>query len=1205
MIFLFNLLLSSAICAALSSEVNSRELYIDYTDLARVDVSTSHKGLAHAYGLAAGDYNGNSGMYVSAFKPPAVYFMDTSTGCESTDTCELVQLVGTGVAGITDGAFAGDGGTEASISDPSRMAYSADLNVVFVMDRTNGLIRYLDLASRTVGTVRSGGSPIQIYGSKLPDNNPELDIVISGAHLYVSDSSWIYNITGADGTLAGVLTDAVITPYHALKAWQIDNGYERSEKVYLTSLAVNENAGVIYVSYTYRRHAIVEVPIDVGSSNDISILTSDNVLWNPVQTVPQSVNGYVLDTPPSGYAYVTFPMHMHYDSETNGIYFVEVFAHFSSGTILGALGSVSVRRLLLDTLMVDYIAGFEGTFRPIYGRETGYVDGWAEVAEFSYPVTISFIGASVSGNGGLKAYVLDSQNCAIRKLEAITDTPYPTAAPTISMAPTTPTVAPTTGFPSFSPTNAPATAEPTVSPTSAPSISLSPTVYSPPTNVPTELNGECLNVVVSDSFGDGWGDAVLQISSPGHEDEYFVLSPSSSDPVSGTICSSYLRPEQFGLYNAYVVSSEDVTQPWEIQWTITIDSNGQTYAGGAETVLVFNFDDNGFVFVDSSDPTASFADDSSCRRCPHPKPKPKPKPTSGHSGSGSSSGANDDDADDDDYSDIMRQMMEFDSIAVTQEEYRQLLPHSKPPPAHPKPKVKTYELPFVLHDNGGNGWIDSSGSGSKYYIINDRRTDIAAEGTLCGEDLLKDDCAAQLPDGDYYFRVTGSGSRADEEVSWNFCGQRGYARQELSFSIIHGKCSAGVLRDANTILNQELKTKVTLSFSLLVENVFASALSYDDIDAIEEGVSQYLDAYNSSSFDAVVESKCQSRDAGRFCSEKGSKTKPKPVAKGTSTWEVNLYLYFLVEDVGVDGTKHRDVLRFADQVRHGLSDGIRKDDIQNSIRVAADGSDSLSWVHIRREKPAELVGVNYLFFGRLDAESLDQQPQMSEGFEGGVLEAEIVTVVVDDSDKQYVMILAVLGIPLLAVLAFLGYRRTVQTNDVVLGVRPSPVKKGGWETVVFEDADSSAHPSSASASPRAHDSETVIGRSSLPYPHSGFVNKGSSPANRKGDSRSSRSVESLLQIPGRAPSGSNSITSNPSAVDVPNSDKGRAESSSQVLNHEASPSIARQLPLATAGTSRLSQSGGLQRDRFRIREGLDHHDLSSARSSLTEDKIVL
>lgn len=1180
----------------------SRELYIDNTDLARVEVSTSYNGLSFAYGVTSGEFEGKGGLFVSAFKPPAVYFMDTSNGCEDDASCSLTQLVGSGVAGITNGKFTGDGGVTASISDPSRMAFSAALNVVFVMDRTNGLIRYMNLATRTVGTLTSAGQPIQIYGSRLPDNNPELDIKISGEFLYVSDSSWIYNVTGTDGTLAGALSNAVITPYHALKAWQISNGYERTQKVYLTSLAVNEAAGVIYVSYTYRRHAIVVVPIGVSSSADITVLVSDNVLWNPVQTVPisvdTSVGGTIDDAPPTGKSYVTFPMHMQYDADTNTIFFLEVFAHFSSGTILGALGSVAVRRLRLDTRTVDYIAGFEGTFLPIYGKATGYVDGWAEDAKFSYPVSLEFIGSSVSGNGGLKAYVVDSQNRAIRKIESVTDTPHPSLSPTISMEPTRPTVMPTSAPPSRAPTNAPATPVPTVSPTSVPSISLSPTVYSPPTGQPTELNGECLNFVLSDTFGDGWAGAQLRVETPGHEEEVQYFAPTSSDPLAFSVCSSYLRSEQFGLYAAYIDAPKGTEAPWEIRWTVTIESERESYSGDSETLLVFNFDDNGFTFVDSSNMPGDRAA-FSCQRCQHPKPKPKPSPSKSDTSSSS--------YDDDDY--YKRRLEE---VVVTQREYRNLLPGSKPPPPDPKPPAERYELPFVLHDDGGNGWIDGAGEGSSYFIIDAKRGRVVSEGTLCGESLLKDDCAADLADGDYYFRVTGTGSAADDDVFWTFCRQRGYARQELSFTMIDGTCYPGVLRDAGVILASPLSTKISLSGHLLVENVFGPLLTSIDTLALEVGIQEFLGGGNTTTFDVMVTSTCQS-ETGTFCAESGddddtsssgrrladrshSKPKPKSIADGTSTWDVSILVTLITEQNGVDGTKYSTVVDLSNRIGREITRGVHNGELQDQIHKAVGDSSSISWIHIQREKPSRLVHVNYVSTAPPSVSPLVEEGSQPED-EGGetLAAAPVLTVTVDNSQMQLFMLFAIFGVPALVLAAYFGYRRSYgNSGDIIIG-KATPMQKGGWESVVFNDTES-ARQGGARAPVSRHDSEAVASRSaSLPYPDS----TGHAALFRKESvGGSGRSVDALLEIPGRAPrqsSPAHSSSVSDSVVHAPISDI-RVE-------HGATNNISPASRHGSVGSARLlPQGGSSQRDRYRVREGIDHHDLSmsSIRSGLAE-----
>jgi hypothetical protein len=1136
-----------------------RELYLNGPNAARINVSTSYKGIPFVYGTVYGSYEGMNGLFISTFRPPAVYFMNTQNQCEETFTCTLVKLVGTSVAGIDDGNFYGFGGSQASISDPSRMAYSAELNVVFVMDRSSGIIRILHLNSHTVTSVRTNGLLVQVHGSQLPDNNPELDIKINGQYLYVSDSSWVYNITGADGTLAGILTNAIMTPYSALKQWQLMHNYDKSlNKIYLTSIAINAGIQMIYASYTYKREAIIMFPIELVDSSQVQILTTDGILWNPALSVPLiEPEGNLLSVLPSGYSFVGFPMHMQYDAGTNSLYFTEVFAHFSQGTVLGALGSVAIRRINLDSLNIDYFAGAIQTPRFVYGTPTGYLDGWADQARFSYPVTLEFVGSSASPNGGVKMYVVDSQNGAIRLIQSIPDTPRPSSQPTISFAPSRPSHAPTLAAPTLHPTAEPSTGVPTIGPTFQPSISFSPTVFIPPTNQPTELNGECLQFELIDTFGDGWSGSQLRIETPGHAETVIYREPLTPNPEVFQICSSYSRTEQYGQYPMGIISPNNAENLWEILWRVTILAKGLVYTGNSETAMVFAFDENGFVFVDGS---SLQSNSFSCTRCQHPKPKPKPG-----SSSGSSSTHNTENPDECPDDECLK---------------RFLLPGALPPPPNPKPPIITNDLSFVLHDNAGNGWFDTFGDGSNYYISDVNRQHILSQGTLCGEDLFRDECITSLPDGDFYFRVTGTTNPDRDDVFWNFCHTRGTARQELSFTMIDGVCYPGALRDAIVIFSSPTSTKLSMISEILVENVYANELNSLDKMVLEQSMISLLEMSNIVVADAMISSICKSK-TGKFCADEPEpdhrrlvaplgKPAASSIAPGTTTWDISFQISIITEANGIDGTKYLQVVDFVEKLTGIITDGVIKGDLQTIIEAKANsmGSTSLKWSHIHREIPASLMHIHYISTPTPTSAPVSSS-SFADSLSHGYLEQSFVTVVVDNSNIQLLTFFLIIGIPLIVVSIYWAYRSRTHGNVEV--VPP----KNSWENTFFKDTIVSGIVN--------NNNDNDINSDDLPHPD------GMSVSSRHSSKSSSSHVDSLLQIPGR--------TTRSVSESTTGSDSGNDRKQGGGENPE---SVVSRIPI---NSSRLS--AGNRRDRFRVREGLEHYDLSkpSIRSGLLEENI--
>lgn len=480
-----------------------------------VNVSTIIRNINRPVGIATGYFNNKPGVFVTSFVTSDIRFIETNTACEAAGNCQSILVAGTGLSGYKNGSL-----TTATFSDPSRMVYIEDFNILVITDRANGYIRYIKFDSDFVGTMTSSdGKKISILANTRPDNQPGTDIKYHNNYLYVTDGINVYNITGSDGKINS-FTSAVLRKYDALRQWQIVNDYDSSNrKIYITSIAINSNKKVMYVSYTQSRSALVTVPLNCKSPSDISILYSDGILWDSdkIFTVgyPIPRNGNIFSSPVSGRALVTYPMHMYYDSQADILYWTEIFSHLSAGPSVGALGAVALRRLIFSTNEIDYYAGDEGVYRPILGRTAGFRDGACNKAQFGYPMTIA---SSGSDRLGPLLYVSDYSNNAIRKVSTFVNTPSPTLSPTFSVKPTLqptisqrptsiPSVTPTkvpTSLPTLGPTVEPSTSAPTTAnptsqpsgtptgiPTSSPTRTLAPTRSVAPSSAPTDLNGDC------------------------------------------------------------------------------------------------------------------------------------------------------------------------------------------------------------------------------------------------------------------------------------------------------------------------------------------------------------------------------------------------------------------------------------------------------------------------------------------------------------------------------------------------------------------------------------------------------------------------------------------------------------------------------------------------------------------------------------------
>lgn len=1032
----------------LLADNSARELYdIGLPNFAVVNVSTLHHGLINPMGVAVGVYNSKPGVFVSSFKTTEIYFIDTSNRCGDSSSCVLTKVAGTGVSGISDGAL-----SSASFTDPSRMVYVSELNVLFVTDRANGIIRFINFNSDEVGTLKTAtGTRLAVVGSAIADNNPEIDIKYSGEYLYISDSQNVYNVTGADGTLATALTAAVMRRYTALKAWQLANDYDiTTRKVYLTSIAINAEAGVMYVSYSYQRNAIVVCPLAAKSMNEISVLTSDGKVYNIPASYPRPRNGVIGSAAVNGFDLVTFPMHMQYDATDQTLYWIEAFAHLSSGTAAGALGAIAVRRLRFSTMEVDYYAGNTGTFRNILGKVTGYKDGGATYSEFSYPVSLSFAGSTASIGGGPLLYIIDYTNTAVRRVHTTINTPSPTLQPTISHRPTHaptyshaptpapsrsptlapspyptmyPTLKPTTAAPSSSAPSYTPTPQPTASPTLAPTISHAPTINHAPTSMPTALNGSCLSVYLLDHFGDGWGDTVMYLSHPDPSSNgtlFYELAPSfQENPLVRQICASMDidRIHMRGEYIFYVQSpTKDVRNNWEIFVRITEEVTGEFYTGSLNTIMAFNFADGVFT-LEMSD---NLIDNTfSCNRCTHPPPKPKPISPPPPKAGGS---------------------QEFSSLEPVLLERNLLLKAPPPPP-------KKYPIPFVLHDDGGDGWFYSSGVGTSYYITDRKKTRLVASGTLCG-DYLKDDCQESLPNGDYYFRVGGAGDENRDQIAWTFCKRHSFAQYELSFSIVDGECIPGYLASAETLATAVETTVIHMQGHVLLANVIDTKLSLRELELIETSLAEVMHLCVS---DVVVVSYCVAVDEYTYCNnddDDDDSPNANTVARKLSTTFVlslTVSIDIVAENYGVTGSHYSDMVLLANETSQNFTDSIHSGAFQSILRRYATDNLPNSVLHfVRTTKPSELMvtDIDYRFVATLSPDSIDHETPLSEI--GG-----LIRVVNDESSMQVILLV----VPCAFVLVAAGIVVVVHLlNKKRKACHAVSVSRGRWRSVLLDDA---------------------------------------------------------------------------------------------------------------------------------------------------------
>lgn len=1113
---LFSCALAHVVCSSDEDLILSRSLYdLNLPDKKVINVSTTYVGISQPVGIERGVFNGATGIFVSSFMTNKIHFIETSNGCEDTRTCTLKNVAGSGASGILNGPF---GSATISDPSRMLYLSSLNVLMVtdrgngliryldFATSTMKTVVTPTGSSITLLGSAVSDSNPeldIKMYGKHFYLSDSRSVYNLTG-----SDGTLAGALTG------GVLTRySALKTWQLANGYDISQ-----HKIFIESIAVNSKTNMLYVAYTYERSAIVEVPLQCTSSSQIRVLASDNVVYDIPKTYPKPRNGMLNSVAIASFALVTFPMHMVYVAADDTLYWVEVYSHMSDNKLGAVavrrlrftntgtgLNGCSCAELSCNCGEVDYYAGDVGTFRSYLGRAIGFKDGYSNVAQFRVPLTISVSSDSV----GPVIYVVDSENSAIRKVRTKVDTPNPTAAPTISHAPShAPTVShspsrcPTTQptpAPSVPPTRAP-TAQPTRVPSphpvtaspssSAPSvapISSAPTLapspvpsarptHSPthshaptealapstaptvevhaPTAAPTSLDGECLDIVLMDEFGDGWLGAALSVNHSGFYQDLaakharpkpppsvhrtahpsdpnaFTSSElhsvtSTNNPVRFSICASLSEDRFFerGLYTLEVqsVTGAKIPNEWEMRWQVEM-SNGDTYPGSSKTSMTFDFTSEGvFSLVRSR---AMLKELDSCRRCDHP---------------------------------------------------------SKPPPP-------ARAIPFVLHSKSGSGWLSStSGSiGTKYSISDSSKTKLVNSGSICDK-TLKENCEVKLADGDYYFRVGGAGDENRGEVAWTFCKVHASAQNELSFSVVGGECMPGALQHAADMSESIETTSVTMKGELLIENVFEDELSVASTEVLEAAIAESL-KINAEDVAVVYVCKTSTGD-GVFCSKQwgvssssssSSSSRELMIAQGgsgaarqlseTFSFNVVYLITFIAEKYEVVGTRYQDVLQVSEMLASSLSEQFRSGLLEVAARGLAGVSSeaqALSYVRIVQFVPPVETDLSYKF----KAPSQSKPVGLTDSF--GSAAAEVL--VIDESLEQESLLFIPLAIVIVAVALVVAVTRQGSAQAETSSWRNAVFGSSRQRTEDSKEAEEATRPFCSNYRDRSHDLPTLEG----------------------------------------------------------------------------------------------------------------------------------
>jgi hypothetical protein len=129
----------------------------------------------------------------------------------------------------------------------------------------------------------------------------------------------------------------------------------------------------------------------------------------------------------------------------------------------------------------------------------------------------------------------------------------------------------------------------------------------------------------------------------------------------------------------------------------------------------------------------------------------------------------------------------------------------------------------------------------RYFILNEDKTEIIHEGTICSSSRGFEFCENVIPhNGDFVFRVAGIAPEGDS-ATWEFCGKSGGINEELQFTMREGSCVAGAKLSAEEYC-AGLLSSVILSGSLVLGGVNADAFSTLDASVLESDLKLLMPA---------------------------------------------------------------------------------------------------------------------------------------------------------------------------------------------------------------------------------------------------------------------------------------------------------------------------------------------------------------------------
>jgi hypothetical protein len=328
-----------------------------------------------------------------------------------------------------------------------------------------------------------------------------------------------------------------------------------------------------------------------------------------------------------------------------------------------------------------------------------------------------------------------------------------------------------------------------------------------------KLSWGCLQIAISDHYGDGWDRAYLMAYAPGSftkVSDHYTPYCSSPNPLKFRYCP--LLDEDIGEYVFKL--SDDVFKRkfWpEIRWSIKNEKDNQWYYGDAHTSIKFMWIQDRRQFDHVLDPADKLVDNKECVACSvdlRPKPKPKERALKGNDDPSSSK--------------------------------------TRAPTYSPAPTI-TYSvtagdwaLMKMKKTPGSSGWWGDynlkNGTGASYYIYDSTGTIPIYTGTICGSTLDSYNCRIELADGDYILRVGGALDKDAAGHSWEFCHLSGLKQEMVTFTVKEGKCTPYTHVTAADYCLTNYDLTIVAAGTIRLDGVLGSSLTESDLEVIGEAL---------------------------------------------------------------------------------------------------------------------------------------------------------------------------------------------------------------------------------------------------------------------------------------------------------------------------------------------------------------------------------